>query len=81
MRLFGTEVESSLFEDKDQNQTLEIFFANTKIGGISARVILNLALNNHQFDYLSSNIKETEVIQLVTKKPFLTKQESLRCLA
>jgi hypothetical protein len=66
-----------LFEDKDQNQTLEIFFANTKIGGISARVILNLALNNHQFDYLSSNIKETEVIQLVTKKPFLTKQESL----
>ena len=62
MRLFGTEVEASLFEDKDQKQTLEIFFSNTKIGGISARVILNLALNNQQFDGLSNNIKETEVM-------------------
>lgn len=68
MRLFGAEVEASLFEDKDQKQTLEIFFSNTKIGGISARVILNLALNNHQFDYLSSNIKETEVMPTGNKK-------------
>ena len=29
MRLFGTEVEASLFEDKDQKKTLEIFFSNT----------------------------------------------------
>jgi hypothetical protein len=68
MRLFGTEVEASLFEDKDQKQTLEIFFSNTKIGGISARVILNLALNNQQFDGLSNNIKETEVMPTGNKK-------------
>jgi hypothetical protein len=68
MRLFGTEVEASLFEDRDQKQTLEIFFSNTKIGGISARVILNLALNNQQFDGLSNNIKETEMMPTGNKK-------------
>jgi hypothetical protein len=68
MRLFGTEVEASLFEDKDQKKTLEIFFSNTKVGGISAKVILNLALNDQQFNYLSDNIKETEVMPSGNKK-------------
>jgi len=68
MRLFGTEVEASLFEDKDQKKTLEIFFSNTKVGGISAKVILNLALNDQQFHYLSDNIKETEVMPSGNKK-------------
>ncbi len=70
MRLFGSEVEASLFEDKDQDQeqTLEVFFSNTKVGGISAKVILNLALNNQQFDYLSNNIKEAEVMPTGNKK-------------
>jgi hypothetical protein len=68
MRLFGTEVEASLFEDKDQKKTLEIFFSNTKVGGISARVILNLELNDQQFNYLSDNIKETEVMPSGNKK-------------
>ena len=68
MRLFGTEVEASLFEDKDQKQTLEIFFSNTKVGGISAKVILNLELNDQQFNYLSDNIKETEVMPSGNKK-------------
>ena len=68
MRLFGTEVEASLFEDKDQKKTLEIFFSNTKVGGISAKVIINLALNDQQFNYLSDNIKETEVVPSGNKK-------------
>jgi hypothetical protein len=68
MRLFGTEVEASLFEDKDQKKTLEIFFSNTKVGGISAKVILNLELNDQQFNYLSDNIKETEVMPSGNKK-------------
>ncbi|MCS5592745.1 MAG: hypothetical protein NZ775_09505 [Gammaproteobacteria bacterium] len=72
MRLFGSEVEASLFEDKNQNQdqeqTLEVFFSSTKVGGISAKVILNLALNNQQFDYLSNNVKETEVMPTGNKK-------------
>jgi len=68
MRIFGSEVEASLFEDKDQKQTLEVFFSNTKIGGISAKVIVNLALNSQQFNYLSSNIKETEVMPTGNKK-------------
>ncbi len=68
MRLFGSEVEASLFEDKDQKQTLEVFFSSTKVGGISAKVILNLALNDQQFDYLSSHIKETEVMPTGNKK-------------
>jgi hypothetical protein len=68
MRLFGTEVEASLFEDKDQKKTLEIFFSNTKVGGISAKVIINLALNDQQFNYLSDNIKETEVMPSGNKK-------------
>ena len=68
MRLFGSEVEASLFEDKDQKQTLEVFFSSTKVGGISAKVIVNLALNNQQFDHLNSNIKETEVMPTGNKK-------------
>lgn len=68
MRLFGSEVEASLFEDKDQKQTLEVFFSSTKVGGISAKVILNLALNDQQFGYLRSHIKETEVMPTGNKK-------------
>ncbi|MBT4122852.1 MAG: hypothetical protein HOE35_02855 [Candidatus Ruthia sp.] len=68
MRLFGTEVKASLFEDKDKKQNLEVFFSSTKVGGISAKVILNLALSNDQFDYLNSNIKENEVMPTGNKK-------------
>jgi hypothetical protein len=67
MRLFGTEVEASLFEE-DNKRDLEVFFSSTKVGGISAKVILNLDLNNQQFSYLNNNIKETEVLSIDTKK-------------
>ncbi len=68
MRLFGNEVEASLFEDKDQSQALEVFFSSTKIGGISAKIILNLALTNQQFNDLNNNIKESEVLPTGNKK-------------
>ena len=73
MRLFGSEVEASLFEDKDKQQNLEVFFASTKVGGISAKVILNLNFNNYQFDYLSNNIKEIEVMPTGNKKTSFNK--------
>ena len=68
IRLFGSEVEASLFEDKDRKQTLEVYFSNTKVGGISARVILNLKLNDQQFYYLKDNIKKTEIMPTGNKK-------------
>jgi len=73
MRLFGTEVKASLFEDIDQKKTLEVFFSSTKVGGISAKVILNLALTNQQFDYLNNNIKESEVMPTGNKKTSFNK--------
>jgi len=73
MRLFGTEVKASLFEDTDQKKTLEVFFSSTKVGGISAKVILNLALTNQQFDYLNNNIKESEVMPTGNKKTSFNK--------
>ena len=68
MRLFGTEVEASLFEEDNNKKDLEVFFSSTKVGGISAKVILNLDLNNQQFAYLNNNIKETEALSIDTKK-------------
>jgi len=73
MRLFGTEVKASLFEDVDQKKTLEVFFSSTKVGGISAKVILNLALTNQQFDYLNNNIKESGVMPTGNKKTSFNK--------
>ena len=68
MRLFGTEVEASLFEEDNNKKDLEVFFSSTKVGAISAKVILNLDLNNQQFAYLNNNIKETEALSIDTKK-------------
>ncbi|SFV76194.1 hypothetical protein MNB_SUP05-10-624 [hydrothermal vent metagenome] len=56
-----------MFEE-DNKRDLEVFFSSTKVGGISAKVILNLDLNNQQFSYLNNNIKETEVLSIDTKK-------------
>lgn len=68
MRILGTEVEASLFEDKDAKQTLEVFFSSTKIGGIAAKVILNLNFNQPQFEYLHQHIKTTERLPTGNRK-------------
>jgi len=57
-----------LFEEDNNKKDLEVFFSSTKVGGISAKVILNLDLNNQQFAYLNNNIKETEALSIDTKK-------------
>ncbi|MBT3446695.1 MAG: hypothetical protein HN441_02160, partial [Candidatus Thioglobus sp.] len=44
-RQFGTEINASLFESELEKPELEVYFSSTKVGGISARIILNLILD------------------------------------
>ena len=78
MRLFGTEVEASLFENDEHNPTLEAYFSSTKVGGLSAKVILNLAIDIQRLDYLNHHIDETEKLptgnQKTTYKPSVESQ-------
>jgi hypothetical protein len=59
MHLFGQEVEASLFEQNERPAELEVFFSSTKIGGIGARVVLNLEANAQQIEQLKANTKES----------------------
>ncbi|SMN16924.1 hypothetical protein CRYPA_564 [uncultured Candidatus Thioglobus sp.] len=73
---FGTEIEASLFEDEASEPELEVFFTGTKIGGISAKIILNLVLDNQIIDILSNNIDESmRMPSGVTKTTFTAKGE------
>jgi hypothetical protein len=58
-RQFGTEIKASLFEDENIKPELEVYFPSTKIGGISARIVLNLALDSKIIEVLSLNIDES----------------------
>lgn len=62
MRLFGSEVEASLFESEGRNSELEVFFSSTKVGGISAKVVLNLILDQRHIDILKRNIEESVML-------------------
>ncbi len=62
MRLFGSEVEASLFESEGRDSELEVFFSSTKVGGISAKVVLNLILDQKHIDILRRNIEESVVL-------------------
>ena len=68
MRLFGSEVEASLFENEGKEPELEVFFSSTKVGGLSAKVILNLQLDSERIDILGNNIKESMVMPSGTQK-------------
>ena len=68
MRLFGSEVEASLFENDDKNPTLEAYFSSTKVGGLSAKVILNLAIDAQRLDYLNHHIDETDQLPTGNRK-------------
>ncbi len=68
MRLLGSEVKASLFENEGKNPELEIFFSSTKVGGISAKVILNLIIDNANIDILATNIKESMVMPSGVRK-------------
>ena len=73
MSLFGREVEVSLFENDQQKQTLEAYYSKTKVGGLSATVILNLKIDPQQLEYFNLYIDETEKLptgnQKTTYKP------------
>ncbi len=68
MHLFGSEIDASLFESKGKIPELEAFFSSTKVGGISADVILNLILDQKSIESLNNNIKESMVIPLGVRK-------------
>ena len=77
-RLFGTEIEASLFENENVDPELEVYFSSTKVGGISAKIILNLALNNQNIDILRDNIDVSMMMPSGVKKTtFKSKAESL----
>jgi len=77
-RLFGTEIEASLFENENVDPELEVYFSSTKVGGISAKIILNLALNKQNIDILRDNIDESMMMPSGVKKTtFKSKAESL----
>jgi hypothetical protein len=67
-RIFGTEIEASLFEDKTGEKELEVFFSNTKVGGISASIILNLSIDNPSMQELLTNIDKILLMPSGVKK-------------
>ena len=73
IRLFGSESEASLFESNDGRKDLEVFFSSTKVGGLSAKVVLNLDLSNEQYDYFFANIKESMVLPTGSRKTSFNK--------
>jgi hypothetical protein len=58
-RQFGTEIKASLFEDEKSSPELEVYFPSTKVGGISAKIILNLTLDDKIIEVLARNIDES----------------------
>jgi hypothetical protein len=61
-RHFGTEIKASLFESENSKPELEVYFPSTKIGGISAKIILNLLVNDATMMALKSNIEEVMIM-------------------
>lgn len=71
-RQFGTEIEASLFENDSVNPELEVYFSSTKVGGISARIVLNLLADDQIIDRLLQNIDESMVMPSGVKKTTFT---------
>lgn len=75
-RQFGTEIEASLFENENVEPELEVYFSSTKVGGISAKIILNLMLDDQAISMLRANIDESMLMPSGVKKTnFTTKGE------
>jgi hypothetical protein len=68
MSLFGKELEVSLFEEKGKTPSLEVFFPSAKVGGIGAKIVLNLEISPSQVMALKMQIDETEVMPSGVKK-------------
>lgn len=67
-RIFGVEIQASLFEDVDGGKQLEAYFSNTKVGGISAGIILNLAIKDESMVELNTHIDEIMMMPSGVKK-------------
>ncbi|WP_190600137.1 hypothetical protein [Candidatus Vesicomyidisocius sp. SY067_SCS001] len=68
IHLFGSEAEIAMFGSDSKEQELEVFFSNTKVGGINASVILNLIFDQKDTKYLNNNIKELRVMPSGVRK-------------
>ncbi|MDC9726680.1 MAG: hypothetical protein PSN35_02450 [Candidatus Thioglobus sp.] len=71
-RHFGTEIKASLFENEGVEPELEVYFSSTKVGGISARIILNLLLDDQAIEALSRNIDESMLMPSGVKNTTFT---------
>ena len=77
-RQFGVEIEASLFEREQIEPELEVYFPSTKVGGIGANIIINLALNDANLEMLRKNIDQTMLMPSGVKKTtFTTTGEAL----
>lgn len=72
-RLFGTEIEASLFENEAADSALEVYFSNTKVGGISAKIILNLVAEPETIKQLRSHIDQIMLMPSGVKKTTFTR--------
>ena len=71
-RQFGVEIEASLFEQDDTEPELEVYFPSTKVGGIGANIIVNLALDDQRIKMLRENIDQSMLMPSGVKKTTFT---------
>ncbi|MGY8895241.1 MAG: hypothetical protein ACKVIC_00850 [Gammaproteobacteria bacterium] len=71
-RQFGVEIEASLFEQENTEPELEVYFPSTKVGGIGANIIVNLALNDQRIEILRENIDQSMLMPSGVKKTTFT---------
>lgn len=77
-KLFGADVEASLFEDPDGREQIEAYFSNTKVGGIGAKIILNLETNASIINQLSPYVdKKLRMPSGVIKTSYLPGADQL----
>ncbi|MDB3893824.1 hypothetical protein N9345_06580 [Candidatus Thioglobus sp.] len=77
-RYFGIEIEASLFEQENIEPELEVYFPSTKVGGIGANIIVNLALNDQRIEVLREYIDQSMLMPSGVKKTtFITTGEAL----
>ncbi len=76
-RQFGTEVDAALFENENVTPELEVYFSSTKVGGISAKIILNLILDDQAILMLRENIDESMLMPSGVKKTMFTAKGEL----
>ena len=80
MRVFGNEVEVSLFENTDKTFDVEVYVPSTRIGGFSARVILKLMVDQNHLRRLKENIDQTEQLPTGNKQHKLKESSKLSLL-